>query len=234
MMNETSRQIRTTIAQRQEQSDRKDMQGLCRNLSQKVSDLRRRITSLSEFCEKYNPDRQLQYTDPDEVFKNADKAATLHDISNAYHENAGATWLVPQLANLSEFCGVRHKITDEQIEHLARLIETQYGYLTVPEIMLFLFRFKAGKYGEFYGNVDPMVITSSLGVFIDWRNKKLDDIRAMEITQKTWNSYEEYKEAARRQAQYIASQKSKSIGFTARSDKTKVNAIGDIMRDMTK
>ena len=31
--------------------------------------------------------------------------------------------------------------------------------------MLFFSRFKAGRYGRFYGNVDPMVITSALVVF---------------------------------------------------------------------
>lgn len=233
-MEQQEHPLRTIIAQRQEPSGRRDTQELCRNYSTKVSNLRRTYQDFSEFCVVYNPDEQLRYKDAEEVFNNIDKAATLRDISNAYQENAGASWLIPQISNLSEFCGVRHKISDEQIKELSRLIEAEYGYLTVPEFMLFFHRFKAGKYGEFYGNVDPMVITSSLGVFIDWRNKRLDDIRAREVRQKTWNSYEEYREAAKRQAQYIASQKPKSIGFTPRSEKTKVNAVGDVMRDMAK
>ena len=177
---------------------------------------------------------QHEYNNAEIVFSNNDKAATLTDLNIAFEENAAAMWLIPQLADLSEFCGCKTKISNEQIESLARLLAVEYGYITVPEFMLFFHRFKKGEYGQFYGNVDPMIVTSSFCSFIEWRCKKLNDIRAREITQKTWSSYEEYKEAARRQAKFIASQKSKSIGFTPRSDKTKVNAVGDIMRDMAK
>ena len=132
---------------------------------------------------------------------------------------------------------MRQKITDQQIKELSRLIEAEYGYLTVPEFMLFFHRFKAGKYGEFYGNVDPMVITESLCEFIKWRNKLLADIELNKQTCKTWDSYDHWKseeEKRKAWAKQLFEKKSKGIGFTSRSDKTKVNSIGDIMRDMAK
>jgi hypothetical protein len=168
------------------------------------------------------------------VFTIIDKAATLNELNIAYEQNAASAWLIPQLADLSEFCGCKTKISDEQIESLSQLMATEYGYITIPEFMLFFHRFKKGEYGQFYGNVDPMVITSSFCHFIEWRNRKLDDIRQRNSVEQKWKSNEEYQEAARRRAQHLLSQKPKSIGFTPRSDKTKVNAVGDIMRDMAK
>lgn len=35
--------------------------------------------------------------------------------------------------------------------------------------MLFFYRFKSGRYGHFYGSVDPLVITCSLQEFINER-----------------------------------------------------------------
>lgn len=40
--------------------------------------------------------------------------------------------------------------------------------------MLFFHRFKSGRYGRFYGSVDPLVITTSLREFIKERNEAID------------------------------------------------------------
>ena len=64
--------------------------------------------------------------------------------------------------------------------------------------MLFIFRFKAGDYGKFYGSVDPLTITTSLNRFIidrniliDKYNSELQDKR-IEDGKKGCISYEEY------------------------------------------
>ena len=46
------------------------------------------------------------------------------------------------------------------------MIATEYYYLKVSELMLFFHRFKTGRYGRFYGSVDPLVITTSLRDFV--------------------------------------------------------------------
>lgn len=50
--------------------------------------------------------------------------------------------------------------------------------------MLFFWWFKSGKYGKFYGNVDPMVITSALREFIRDRNAIIAKRDSMEIEKK--------------------------------------------------
>ena len=52
----------------------------------------------------------------------------------------------------------------------------EFSKLKVSELMLYFYRFKAGYYGRFYGIVDPMIITTSIQLFLDWRNSMLANI----------------------------------------------------------
>ena len=88
----------------------------------------------------------------------------------AYGEMTATIWLVPQLYNLSEYCGCKEKLQGKQLEECASVIATEFYYLKVSELMLFFHRFKSGRYGRFYGSVDPLVITTSLRVFLKERD----------------------------------------------------------------
>lgn len=64
--------------------------------------------------------------------------------------------------------------------------------------MLFLFRFKAGLYGQFYGTVDPLIIMRALSVFckdrqgaIERRNEEDRQRQAREARKKavTWDEF---------------------------------------------
>ena len=83
-------------------------------------------------------------------------------------------WLVPQLYNLSEYCGCREKLQGTPLEECASVIAMEFYYLTVTELMLFFHWFKTGRYGRFYGSVDPLVITTSIREFIRERNTEID------------------------------------------------------------
>lgn len=98
------------------------------------------------------------------------KAPTLNQVNAAYGSNTSTAWLVPLLYDVSEFCGCKDKLTKRQLEELAYIITVGYGYLKVTEVMLYCWWFKSGRYGRFYGSVDPMVITTTLRDFIRDRN----------------------------------------------------------------
>lgn len=108
---------------------------------------------------------------PARAFGNDEPELVLLDA--AYGRNAAVVWLMPQLLSVGEFAGVREKMDDMQTLELARVIRAKYGFLTVAEVMYFFFNLKAGKYGKFYGAVDPMVITEALGKFLDERDRHL-------------------------------------------------------------
>lgn len=91
-------------------------------------------------------------------------------IDAAYGEGSAAAWLVPQLHNLCAAVGVKTKLDDNQLMQLAKMIRNEFGYLKATEVMLFVWRFKAGHYGELYGAVDIQRIMRALrGKFADER-----------------------------------------------------------------
>lgn len=125
--------------------------------------------NLRDMMVRYNPDAQTTLcTDIyDCIFGNH---PTLAELKRQHGDKATVAWLVPQLFDLSEFCGSKGKISDRQMEQCAAIIVNTYYYLKTTELMLFFYRFKQGRYGKFYGAVDPLVITTSVRDFIVERN----------------------------------------------------------------
>lgn len=128
--------------------------------------------TIMEFLEKANPNRQVKAAQnlSDSIMGDH---PTLADINIAYNDgqckNAAAKWLSVHIGDLSKFTGAKNIDANQQRE-LARIIASAYGYLKVTELLLFFYFFKTGRYGRFYGSVDPMVITCALRDFIKERN----------------------------------------------------------------
>jgi len=133
-------------------------------------------TNLASLLDAVNPSLQVAYgKDPARAFGNDAPELVLLDAT--YGENAGVLWLMPQLFAIGEYAGVREKMDEQQTMELARVISTKFGHLTVTELLYFFFNLKAGKYGKFFGVVDPMVITEALGKFLDERDKYLTKVQ---------------------------------------------------------
>lgn len=64
------------------------------------------------------------------------------------------------------------------------MIAIEYPYLKISELLLFFHRFKAGRYGHFYGNVDPLRITTALREFISERNNIIADFESKQTKEK--------------------------------------------------
>ena len=95
---------------------------------------------------------------------------TLAKLKAEYGKNAAMAFIVPQLQDLATYCGCNAKLDESQYTECAFVISTEFFYLKITELMLFCHRFKAGKYGRFYGSVDPLVITTSLHDFLKERS----------------------------------------------------------------
>lgn len=125
------------------------------------------------FCERYSPSHQMEVCGDTDICFFGDYP-TLAVLKRDYGKKAPLTWLVPQLADLAVYCGCKDKLSENQYEECAFVIATEYFYLKVSELMLFFHRFKAGRYGRFYGSVDPLVITTSLREFIRERGMEIE------------------------------------------------------------
>ena len=102
------------------------------------------------------------------------ESPVLSEINMAYGEKTSMMWLIPQLFDLSEYCGCKEKLDETKLRQLAYVISTEFYYLKVTELMLFFHRFKSGRYDRFYGSVDPLLITRSLRTFLTERNCEID------------------------------------------------------------
>lgn len=149
------------------------------------------------FLRTYNPDTQITVcADRERCFMG--DYPTLAELRRAYGDSVPAVWLIPQLLDLSEFCGCRNKLSGKPLEQCADVIAAEFYFLKVSELMLFFQRFKSGRYGVFYGSVDPLVITTSLRAFLAERNVEIGHYEEAERDRqerehrKNAISYEEY------------------------------------------
>lgn len=134
-------------------------------LRQRSRDIIAAYGQREQFLASFNPDVQRAVASDAALCYFGD-IPTLSQINEAYGRHTASMWLVPQLYDLSEYCGCRDKLQGNPLEQCADIIASEYHYLKVTELMLFFHRFKAGRYGRFYGAVDPLVITTALREFI--------------------------------------------------------------------
>ena len=151
----------------------------------------------TKFLTLFNPDLQMKVCKDTELCFFGD-APVLSELNMTYGEMTATMWLVPQLYNLSEYCGARDKLQGKPLEECASVIASDFYYLKVSELMLFFHRFKSGRYGRFYGSIDPLIITTSLREFVKERNnatyehEQILRERQAEEDRKNAITYEEY------------------------------------------
>lgn len=163
------------------------------------------MASLPRMLAAYQPDVQYRIADrADRCFTG--KAPTLAAVRRDYGAEAAVKWLEIQIHDLAAYAGVRDKLTDAQSQVAAYTILATYYYLKLSELLLFFLRFKSGRYGRFYGAVDPLVITSGLQTFVRERRDalfRIESERQVEERRKPRTgtvSREQYEELKRRAA----------------------------------
>lgn len=132
----------------------------------------KRFGNCDSFLQKVHPQTQAAFATKQKQAIMGDYP-TLTDICLTYGKTFSEQWLYPQIADLAMFTGAKN-LTKEQMRGLASVIAVEYRYLKVTELLLFFYRFKTGRYGRFYGSVDPMVITCALREFMKERNTLID------------------------------------------------------------
>lgn len=157
---------------------------LCSVLAQRGALVTKRFGNDNAFLTKVTPDTQ------DYFARNVERAVmgdypTLTDIDAAYGKGFSIEWLIPQIDNMSVHTGAKN-LTEQQQLGLARILATECRHLKITEVLLFFHRFKAGRYGRFYGSVDPMVVTCALQEFISERNTLIDQYTQAERERKLY------------------------------------------------
>lgn len=128
-------------------------------------------------------------------------APTLGAVASVYTPKTAETWLMAQLENLNDFCGVRQKMSVEQMAELSGMLLVEVCHLKVSELMLFFHRFKAAHYGEFYGVVDPQRVFAGLRQFL---RERLDALWSYERSENNRKLLEESRGNGITYAEYLA------------------------------
>lgn len=161
---------------RNEQRDSTPTQGL-RRISQsnpkRIGEGEGFPKTKKELLLKYHVNNSVTITN-DQPYCIFGNVPTLWTANNIYGKGTAEEWLVYQFSDLSEFAGVSKKINSQQLLQMAQLMVADFGYLKMTEVMLFIRHFKVGRYGTFYGNVDPLVIMDSVRKFLVERNDTID------------------------------------------------------------
>lgn len=143
-------------------------QQLSPDVLQKTMLVRQNYGSRSEFMTKLNPSTQITVGRMGDQ-AHFDGSPSLAILRKTYGDGFPTTWLLPQIFDLVVYSNSKGTLNEQQAEFLAEVIAQEYFFLTSSELLLFFYRFKLGKYGHFYGTVDPMRITQALDEFCDER-----------------------------------------------------------------
>lgn len=142
-------------------------------MQKRKDDILKSFGTRENFLTLFNPDSADRFVD-DASLCHFGGAPTLAELNTTYGAKTGAMWLIPQLYRLSEYCGVRDKLQGDALKECANTIVRKYHWLNVTEFMLSFARFREGRYGRFYGTVDPLIIVSSIADFCEERANAID------------------------------------------------------------
>lgn len=154
-----------------------------------------RYGDFKKFCETFSPTNQSWFSDyPEKCYLGT--APTMVMIDNTYGKRTSSVWLSQQLIELNMFAK-GDKMDDYQVKETAKILASNYYYLKSTEFMLFFWRLKSGRYGKFFGAVDPITIGNFLQSFLAERNNEIgkyeQEQKAREKPKSKGISFEEYK-----------------------------------------
>lgn len=140
--------------------------------------------TIKDFMLANSPDLQT------EVCQNPDKchlgcSPTLSLLNACYGETAAEAWLVPQLYELGDFEGLKAQADRHQLAKTAKIIVTEFYYLKTDELLLFFYRFSAGRYGQFYSYFTPSVIIRGLRDFLKERARAFE-LYEQDMRERAW------------------------------------------------
>ena len=121
---------------------------------------------------------------------------TIAELERNYGEGAMKKWIVKQLEIINMFTGVGNVMSDAQITETANIIGARYWKWNIGEIALFIAKFCNGEYGELYGSVDPLRITSSIRKYSEQRAVSIES----ELREAAQRKFEQEKKLNRERA----------------------------------
>ena len=128
-----------------------------------------REVMLSAIKEKYPT-----FSKASAVYSTSLQSMLLADTEKAYSEKS------PTLSDLERMYGygssTKEGADENALNEFSRLFVGQYHYIKLTEFILFVARFKLGRYGKFYGYFDTITVGEAFRKFLRERSDELDII----------------------------------------------------------
>lgn len=100
------------------------------------------------------------------------EAPTLFLMDRSYGQTVTTQWIMFFLVDLSEYSGLKNRITERQLTRLAEVLHQRFMHLKASEVMLFFSKLQSGEYGRIgYSTFDPFSITESIKSFLRYRSE---------------------------------------------------------------
>lgn len=184
-------------------------------MSENLLKFKNQIGTIDEFMIRFNPNiqKELMKRNAGHIECVTYNYPTMQQAAKIYGDEAISLWVKIQLEDLNNYCGVKEKMTAEQLKNLAEIMLYTYGEIKISELALFLLKFKAGKYGQFYGAIDPLVITNAMAEFMDDRmiafkiNERENEMIREQKKREEWKlnaiTYEQHQELKNKQIEKL-------------------------------
>ena len=106
----------------------------------------------------------------------SEKSPTLSDLERMYGDGSSALWVKTQLLTIDFASATKESANEKALNEFSNLFVRQYHYIKLTEFILFVARFKLGRYGKFYGYFDTITIGEAFRKFLKDRSDELDII----------------------------------------------------------
>lgn len=165
-----------------------------------MTDILTRHGSFTQISTKFSYINKNNFVaNPSDCFRRESPSLVRIDVT--YGRGSSASWLFSVLQGMFVFLGVtEERFSKEQIYNLACNISANYKTLKLAEILLFVSRFEAGKYGKFYGDTSyALTVADALNTFMEERAIFYSNLeqekaaRKLEGDKENVVSFEEYK-----------------------------------------
>ena len=111
-----------------------------------LEDIRRRYPTYDALAKAYSPSLQgLLLADMEKAY--SEKSPTLADIGRMYHPDVPVLWVKTQLTALDLVTQTKEGADADALQEFSELFVRQYPYIKLTEFLLFVARFKLGRYG---------------------------------------------------------------------------------------
>ena len=132
-----------------------------------LSAIKQRYPTFSQVSAAYSTSLQpMLLADLDKAY--SEKSPTLSDLERMYGDGSSALWVKTQLLTIDFASATKESANEKALNEFSNLFVRQYHYIKLTEFILFVARFKLGRYGKFYGYFDTITIGEAFRKFLKY------------------------------------------------------------------